>query len=210
MSIANIVLLALMVVCGLAAAVFFARGVQMRSTQASRPYDVARQEARHDMQVNFLRAGFLLFLALIFLGIYGLVPGEQGPGEDLPRAQSTTTATPSRTPTEPSAATIVPEGTLTATIELATLEPTSTVSPTLTPTAAATQTPAVATAVVNSPNGLWLREAPGGTQQLELIAHETLLELLPGRETAEDIEWQQVRTPAGNEGWVASEFLNSQ
>jgi SH3-like domain-containing protein len=62
-------------------------------------------------------------------------------------------------------------------------------------------------AVVNSPNGLWLREAPGGSQQVELIAHETTLELLPDRQTVDDLEWQQVRTPAGNEGWVAAEFL---
>jgi hypothetical protein len=42
---------------------------------------------------------------------------------------------------------------------------------------------------------------------VELIAHQTELELLQGRETADDIDWQQVRTPAGNEGWVAAEFL---
>jgi SH3-like domain-containing protein len=33
------------------------------------------------------------------------------------------------------------------------------------------------------------------------------LELLPDRQTVDDLEWQQVRTPAGNEGWVAAEFL---
>jgi hypothetical protein len=74
-------------------------------------------------------------------------------------------------------------------------------------TVVATETRVLSSAIVNSPNGLWLREAPGGTQEVELIAHETALELLQGLETADDIEWQQVRTPAGNEGWVAAEFL---
>ena len=27
--------------------------------------------------------------------------------------------------------------------------------------------------------------------------------LLPGRETVDDLEWQQVRSPSGLEGWVA-------
>jgi hypothetical protein len=65
----------------------------------------------------------------------------------------------------------------------------------------------VDTAVVNSPNGLWLREAPGGTQEVELIPDGTVLILLPGLETVDGTEWQQVRTPAGNEGWVAVEFI---
>jgi SH3-like domain-containing protein len=65
----------------------------------------------------------------------------------------------------------------------------------------------VATALVNSPNGLWLRESPGGTQEVELIPDGSVLILLPGREVANDSEWQQVRTQAGNEGWVAVDFI---
>jgi SH3-like domain-containing protein len=37
-----------------------------------------------------------------------------------------------------------------------------------------------------------------------------VLTLLPGRETVNGTEWQQVRAPSGNEGWVAVEFLNYQ
>ena len=60
---------------------------------------------------------------------------------------------------------------------------------------------------MSSPNGLYLREAPGGSQELELIADGTELILLDGSETVDDLEWRQVRTPAGNEGWVAADFI---
>ena len=60
---------------------------------------------------------------------------------------------------------------------------------------------------VNSPNGLWLRERAGGTQQLELIAHGEELIVLDGIEIAEELEWRQVRTISGQEGWVAVDFI---
>jgi hypothetical protein len=88
--------------------------------------------------------------------------------------------------------------------------PTETPTPSQTPTPATptpTSTPDIDTAVVNSPNGLWLRETPGGTQEVELIPDGTILVLLPGLETVDGVEWQQVRTPAGNEGWVAVDFI---
>jgi hypothetical protein len=65
----------------------------------------------------------------------------------------------------------------------------------------------VDTAVVNSPNGLYLREAPGGTQEVELIPDGTILIVLEGREVVDGLEWQQVQTPAGNVGWVAVDFI---
>jgi hypothetical protein len=34
-----------------------------------------------------------------------------------------------------------------------------------------------------------------------------VLTVLAGREVVDGFEWQQVRTPAGNEGWVAVEFI---
>jgi hypothetical protein len=42
---------------------------------------------------------------------------------------------------------------------------------------------------------------------LELIPDGTALILMEGVETVENQGWQQVRTPAGNEGWVAVEFI---
>lgn len=210
MNLAGVVLLVLTIICGLAALAFLVRGMVARSAQSSRPYQVAKQEARHDMQIDFLRAGFLFILTLILLGIYGLVPGE---GQASSVATATATVAPSETLGVPTmAATAVPEREETPSVEATAIEMTATISPTITSTPVVTPTeetatPDMATAVVNSPNGLWLREAPGGSQEIELIAHETVLELLDGRETDEDIEWQRVRTPAGNEGWVAAEYL---
>jgi NADH:ubiquinone oxidoreductase subunit 5 (subunit L)/multisubunit Na+/H+ antiporter MnhA subunit len=209
MSVVGIVLLALIVIGGAAALFFFLRGIMVRSTQSSKPYSVARQEARHEMQVNFLRGGFLLIVAVILLGIYGLTPGqepasEQGSATPTRPAETTAEVAPveTGTPVQTASRTITR-----AAIEQATAVMTVTLTPTATATVTTTETPPPITAVVNSPNGLWLREAPGGTQQLELIAHDSTLTLLPGRETADDLEWQQVRTAAGNEGWVAAEFL---
>jgi hypothetical protein len=62
--------------------------------------------------------------------------------------------------------------------------------------------------IINSEVGLYLREAPGGTQEIELLPFGASVTLMAGRETAADgSEWQQVRTAAGNEGWVAAQFL---
>jgi hypothetical protein len=206
-SVANVVLLVLTAICALAALYFLARGLQARSTQARYPYGVAQQEARHSMQVSLLRAGFLTILTLILLGIFGLVPNEDG-AETQATATATATVEPAATVTEPAnEPASTPEGPSTASPSPTEVDVTVTVTITATVTGAPTEAPISATATVNSPNGLWLREAPGGAQQLELIAHETVLELLAGREAAGDIDWQQVRTPAGNEGWVAAEFL---
>ena len=209
MTLANVVLIVLLVVCALAALFFLLRGLRLRTSQTQQAYGVAQQETRHEMQVNFLRAGFLLLLALILLGIYGLLPGE-GDAATGATATMTPTATRAAPSTGPSSTPIpAVTGTLEDVEEATEAAPTltATVAPTMTATTPPTEAPVVATAVVNSPNGLWLREAPGGTNEVELIAHETVLELLPGRETADDLEWQEVRTPAGNVGWVAAEFL---
>jgi hypothetical protein len=161
------------------------------------------------MQISFLRAAFLVILVLILLGIYGLTPGDE-PLETEAAATPTMAAT--ATASEATAVATATPVTATpvrleATASAEAGEPTLTVTsaPTSTTPAQVTATPAAA--VVNSPNGLWLREAPAGTQEVALIAHETVLELLPGRETVGDLEWQQVITPSGDEGWVAVEFL---
>ena len=205
MTIANVVILSLAGICALAALFFLARGIRARLSRSQQPYGVAQQEARHDMQVDLLRAGFMLIITLILLGIYGLVPGKRlDDTPSPPTSEIVTIAATSATVEDaientatPPPATVTPSQTALA----------ATATPTATATLEATSTPTVAVAIVNSPNGLWLREAPGGTQEVELIAHETELELLPGRQTAEDLEWQQVRTPNGNEGWVAVDFL---
>jgi len=209
MTVVNIVLLALTVLCGLTALFFLVLGLQQRATQARYPYGVAKQEARHTMQVSFLRAGFMILLTLIFLAVYGLVPGEEATATQATMTPATGTAQATSAPTVGMTSTLPREATPSA--EPTRVEPTATITSTQTVTATETveptQAPAEPTAVVNSPNGLWLREAPGGLQEVELIAHNAELTLLAGRETFDDTEWQQVRSPAGNEGWVAAEFL---
>jgi len=209
-------------VCVLGALYLLLRGFSHRGVPQS-AYGVARQEARHSMLSSFFGAFFLLVLGLIIFGVYGVfgfdlfaeVSGSE-PGVTLtpPPVQ---TATPTDTAVEPvnnpptTGPTNTPVGlqnlsTPTFTPEIPTETPTASLTPTPeTPTA--TSTSVVDTAVVNSPNGLWLREAPGGTQEVELIPDGTVLTVLPGRETIDDQEWQQVRTPSGNEGWVAVDFI---
>ncbi|MBX7253849.1 MAG: SH3 domain-containing protein, partial [Candidatus Promineofilum sp.] len=81
-------------------------------------------------------------------------------------------------------------------------------SPTPEATAAATATTPVQTATVSSGVGVWLRGAPSTTgEQLEWLLDGTVVTLLPGQQTADDLLWQQVRTEAGVEGWVARDFL---
>ncbi|UCG25512.1 MAG: SH3 domain-containing protein [Chloroflexota bacterium] len=205
MTIADIVVMSLIGICALATLFFLIRGIQARLSRSQQPYGVAQQEIRHDMQVNFLRAGFMLVVTLILLGIYGLIPDEQ---------TADTTSAPNSDVVTTAAATVTEDATIDTTVTSSPTSPSpsrtalsATETPAATATVEATNTSTVTKAVVNSPNGLWLREAPGGTQEVELIAHETELEILTGRQMAEELEWQQVRTPAGNEGWVAVDFL---
>ena len=75
-------------------------------------------------------------------------------------------------------------------------------------TAAPAVAPTPQTATVSSGVGVWLRGAPSTTgEQLEWLLDGTLVTLLPGQQTADDLLWQQVRTEAGVEGWVARDFL---
>ncbi|MEW5989410.1 MAG: SH3 domain-containing protein [Chloroflexota bacterium] len=205
----NLALPALAGLCLLGALILFGRGFQARGRSVHQTYGVGRQEARQSMQVEFVRGLGLLFVGLILLGIYGL---DLSPADLLPTPTPTITPTVSPTATQPPATATPtrPAPTLQETIT----PPATPTNPLLAPTATATITPtetatsAPTTALVNSPNGLWLREAPGGVQEVELIPDGSVLTLLPGRETAADgLEWQQVRTPAGNEGWVAVDYI---
>jgi hypothetical protein len=186
-------------------------------------YGVARQEARHSMLTSFFGAIILLVIGLLIFGVYGtfgfdfLVESAEPDPTDAPTMPLTATSAPPESTIEPA----IDSTTTVTTITLVGLDnlstptftpeiPTETPTPSQTPTPqtpTATSTPDIDTAVVNSPNGLWLREAPGGTQEIELIPDGAVLTVLPGRETIDDLEWQQVRTPAGNEGWVAVDFI---
>ncbi len=95
-----------------------------------------------------------------------------------------------------------PASTVPAEPVLPTAAPTVTFAPTVTPI------PPPQTAVVNSEVGVWLRSAPSTAgEQVEWLLNGTELIVLPGKQSADDLEWQQVRAPSGNEGWVASLYI---
>jgi hypothetical protein len=187
-----------------AAVIFFARGLLARGGVSESAYGVERQEARHDTLISFARGVVMVILALILLAVFGLSPRPESapPTVDL-------SETPLPTLLATAAATIGPTETLPPAQEAGPSPtsplPTPTDTPLITPEPSATAE--LASAVVNSPNGLWLREAPGGNEQLELIPDGTILTLLPGVEEVDGAAWQQILTPAGNEGWVATEFI---
>jgi hypothetical protein len=212
----NIILPILALVCFLAVIVFAARGLRARGRSAHQAYGVGQQEARQLMLVNFLRSFVALILGLVFLGLFGLVPrSTAGTEPSLPTAV-TPQATLELSPT--SGLIFTP----TMTIPLPTLEPSPTVPlPTATATIPLTATVALTTTIPVSPTtsglptatvssgvGVYLRAEPSTTaEQLEYLVDGTVVTLLPGRQTAEEFEWAQVRTAAGLEGWVALEFL---
>lgn len=190
-------------VCLIGSAYFLIRGLFSRRDVPTKAYGVQQQEARHGMLVDFFRGGLLLMVALISLAVAGL-------GFLRPVQMVDVTSTPELPTKAPvlASATAIPS--MTPTISTPVVSPTSpidTPTPIPTDTTAPTDTPVVPSATVNSPNGLWLRESPGGTQELELIPNGTVLILIERIETVEGQGWQQVLTPAGNQGWVAVEFI---
>lgn len=198
----NIVLLSLAALSILGALYFVAKGLGARSSIHRQAYSVGQVEARRSSMVHWIRAGFFLVAGLIFLGIFAVRPLLTG------RA-----AAPTPAPTLP-AATLAPQVTPNATTPLETpaapaASPTTLpASPTPQATVAPTVTTAPQTATVSSGVGVWLRGAPSTTgEQLEWLLDGTVVTLLPGQQTADDLLWQQVRTAAGVEGWVARDFL---
>lgn len=214
MNLTSWILVAVAALCGVTAVVFVARGLSTRQRAGNELYAVGRQAQRYQMQVNLVRSAAFLVLALIALVVFGLTrrPMAEPAGASTPAAATATVPAATSLPTT-AAASPVPSPALGA-------EPTASAAPVATPTtppdipsltptatATATETPRPPTAVVSSPNGLYLREAAGGTQELELIADGSELLLLDGREVVDELEWQRVRTSAGNEGWVALDFI---
>lgn len=199
----NIVLLTLAALAILGALYFVAKGLGARSSIHRQAYSVGQVEARRTSLLNWIRAGFLLLAALIFIGIFAVRPLLSRP-DPAPIPTPTLPAgavTPQTTP----AATAEPESTLPAEQPSPTTLP---ITPTAQATAAPTATTAAQTATVSSGVGVWLRGAPSTTgEQLEWLLDGTVVTLLPGQQTADELLWQQVRTEAGVEGWVARDFL---
>lgn len=199
----NIVLLSLAALAALGALAFLFRGLGARSRINRQAYSVGQVEARRTTALNWIRAGFLAVAALVFFGIFLARPLLTGRAADPTSAPTQPVAT-QPVATQP-VATTAPETTPLATESSPTVLP---ASPTPEATAAATATTPVQTATVSSGVGVWLRGAPSTTgEQLEWLLDGTIVTLLPGQQTADDLLWQQVRTEAGVEGWVARDFL---
>ena len=195
----------------LAALVFVVRAIVGRHRIGQQAYGFGRQEVRQSIQRDFIYGFVLLVVGLILMSAFGVSIGVAG--DEPATATATIQATASVTSTVRPTVTMTPSpsGTATRVIEPDTPTPIASTTPTETPTVEPTATVSGTlplTATVNSEVGLYLREAPGGTQELELLPFEAALILLPGRELAADgTEWQQVQTAAGNEGWVAVAFI---
>jgi hypothetical protein len=199
----NIALLSLAGLSILAAVYFVTKGFGAKARINRQAYSVGQVEVRRASLVYWIRAAALFIVGLIFLGIFAVRP-----------LISRGSASPEPTPSIPA----VDPGVTQPAIETQSApitEPTSQVSPTgpvasPTPqaTAAPTATSAPTTATVSSGVGVWLRGAPSTSgEQLEWLLDGTVVTLLAGQETADDLLWQQVRTAAGVEGWVARDFL---
>jgi hypothetical protein len=197
----NIVLLSLAGLSVLGALYFLLKGLGARSRINRQAYSVGQVEARRTSLLNWVRAGFLFLAALIFLGIFAVRPLLSGREPDVVPTPALATATV--------APGVTPQATVPTTAAAPQASPTVLpASPTPEATTAPTLAPTPQTATVSSGVGVWLRGAPSTTgEQLEWLLDGTLVTLLPGQQTADDLLWQQVRTEAGVEGWVARDFL---
>jgi hypothetical protein len=199
----NIVLLSLAGLSALAAIYFIAKGFQAKSKISRQAYSVGQVEIRRSSLIYWIRAAFLFFVALIFLGIFAVRPlisrvgAGTEPNPTIPAVDPGATQPETATEPAPTAGPAIessPTGPVASPTPQATTAPTATTSPT--------------TAVVSSGVGVWLRGTPSTSgEQLEWLLDGTVVTLLAGQETADELNWQQVRTEAGVEGWVASDFL---
>lgn len=186
-------------ICVLLTIYFAWKAFASRRGASQKSYDVGRVEAKIASQVYVIRSIFMLVLSLILLGVMGI-----GSQTSLNTPPSTATPLPSVTAVVTQAATATPN-------ILPTSEPSPT-SPiptaTATPLPTATNTPEPLSATVNSEVGIWLRSAPTvESDQLEYLIDGTVVLVLPGREVADELEWQEVQTQAGLTGWVAADFI---
>ncbi len=205
----NILLPLLALFSLVAAFVYLVQALRQRRRVERQVYGVGQVEMRRAMKIGFIRAIVVAVVGAILLVAWSLLLSL---GNLEPAVSAEDTPVPSPTVTElvttpPSATPTAPSPSPSPTVELlTTTDPTETAVPSATPTITATPTPPTAT--VSSGVGVWLRATPStGGAQIEWVLDGTVVILLPGEETGEEFTWQQVRTPAGNEGWVAVPFL---
>lgn len=208
----NIVFAAIAGVAILAALYYGGRAVIRRGRSTESAYNVGRQQARRQVQIDLIRALASIMLSLIFLGAFGLTPRPVeplfSPTEPSPLLNVT------NVPPEPEPTTVIPTESPTFLPTTPTVTESDPIGPSPLPTApstpesTATPEPLVKTAIVSSGVGVWLRATPSTSgEQLEWLLDGTALTLLDGQETADDLLWQQVQTEAGVTGWVAADFI---
>ena len=206
LAVLNIVLLIVAALAVPASIYYIARALTARRAANRRAYGVGRQEARHQMFLLLARAVFLGFVGLLAFGIVGV---SALPGGILaePEPTPTSTARPTERPTATQTGTPTPLP-VPQTPRSSPTSPLARPTDPPTPTPSVTPTPRPPVATVNTPAGVYLRGQPNLTSpELELLPNGTELFLLPGRESVNEIDWQQVEAPSGATGWVAADFL---
>lgn len=207
----NFALPALAIICVLLALLFLAQALGLRQRIARQVYGVGQIEMRRNMQIGLLRAIAAFVVGALLLGVWGLLltfasmePAVMAtplptPTDGVVPTETAAAVTPTPPPTLPISATVEPTSTSTSPVVTETPRP----APTMTPT------PLPPTATVSSGVGVYLRAEPNTDgEQIEWLLDGTVLILLSGRVQGEDFEWQQVRSPSGNEGWVAAPFIS--
>lgn len=207
------VIIPLLGAIGILIAVFFAlRAISSRVQAGKQAYGVGQLESRRSMQKDLIWAVMALIVGLLFLGVYALLP--EG-SEASPEPVATPQVTPETIETvlSPAGETAVPDATSSPTPapfpeSQVTVLPTNPPPPTQTSVPTSTPEPEPQTAVVASGVGVYLRQEPSVTApDIEWLLDGTTLAVLPGEADADGYRWVLVRTPEGNEGWVATDFI---
>lgn len=205
-------------------AIFFGlRALSSRLQRSKQAYGVGQLESLRSMQKDLIWGAMALIAGLIFLGVYALLPdgneaatpaSEQTPAPDSTVEAIETEITPNdETDAAPGSTPSVPEATNSPTPvpfpeAQVTLLPTNPPPPTQTSIPTATPEPEPQTAVVASGVGVYLRQNPSTTApDIEWLLDGTQLVVLPDRQDADGYTWVLVRTIDGNEGWVATDFI---
>lgn len=183
------------------AVLFFGlRALASRSRMSAQAYGVGQQAAWRRTRVNMwlgIIAAIVVFILLVTIGIKSLL-GSREPEPIVETAVPTPLIIPTALPTEtpPIPATPLPSSTSPVPINTPVPPPT------------ATATPAPPSATVNSVAGVWLRSEPSLIgEQLERLFQGEVVFLLPGSETVDEIDWQQIQMDTGLVGWVAREYI---
>jgi hypothetical protein len=218
------VIIPLLGAIGILVAIFFGlRALATRLQASKQAYGVGQLEAKRSMQKDLIWATMALVVGLIFLGIYALLPKgdemaqpepEQTPAPEMTvESVETEMAPANETDASTGSAQSVPEATNSPTPvpfpeSQVTVLPTNPPAPSPTSIPTATPEPELQTAVVASGVGVYLRQDPSTTApDIEWLLDGTQLVVLPDRQDADGYTWVLVRTSGGNEGWVATDFI---